>query len=99
MPEHRSIDPIDDPYSIPGGMICTVCGLRYYQQSMGGPGICPACDCGFTGATLVKAQKDEIERLQALMLKQTQLNTKMWQAGYDAAKRELTAPEMAGEPG
>lgn len=52
-------------YTIPGGMLCTICGLRYFNKSMGGPGVCPACDCGFTGATLVKAQKDEIERLRA----------------------------------
>ena len=25
---------------------CTVCGLSANHASMGGPGICPACDCG-----------------------------------------------------
>jgi hypothetical protein len=26
--------------------ICTICGLPSKHASMGGPGICPACDCG-----------------------------------------------------
>ena len=56
-----------DPYTIPGGMLCTVCGLRYYSRSMGGPGICSACDCGFTGGTLIKAQRDEIDRLRGAL--------------------------------
>ena len=49
-------------YTIPGGEMCTVCGLRFFRRSMGGPGICPACDCGFTGPALVEAQRKEIER-------------------------------------
>lgn len=53
-----------DPYHIPGGELCTVCGLRFYQRSYGGPGICSACDCGFTGSVLVEAQRKEIERLE-----------------------------------
>ncbi len=26
---------------------CTLCGLRGYDLSMGGPAICPACDVGY----------------------------------------------------
>lgn len=58
-------NPQGDPYSIPGGEICKVCGLRYYRRSFGGPGICPACDCGDAGPQRLKAQRDEIERLTA----------------------------------
>lgn len=25
---------------------CIGCGARNYSDSMGGPGICPSCDCG-----------------------------------------------------
>lgn len=25
---------------------CKVCGMDFSSRSMGGPGICPACDCG-----------------------------------------------------
>ena len=44
---------------------CSICGMQFSVRSYGGPGICPACDCGFTGASMVKAQREEIERLQA----------------------------------
>lgn len=27
-------------------MLCNVCGNNYTSASMGGPGICPSCDCG-----------------------------------------------------
>jgi chromosome segregation ATPase len=27
---------------------CTLCGLEFDSPSMGGPGICPACDCGIS---------------------------------------------------
>lgn len=27
---------------------CIVCGKTNYPNSMGGPGICPSCDCGIT---------------------------------------------------
>lgn len=54
-------------YTIPGGMLCTICGLRYFNQSMGGPGICPGCDCGNFGAALVQRQGKEIERLSAAL--------------------------------
>lgn len=60
------VDPYSQPpYTIPGGEICNGCGLRYYNRSAGGPNVCPACDCGFTGAEMVKAQRAEIERLLA----------------------------------
>lgn len=40
--------------------LCTICGLHFTEPSFGGPGICPTCDTGFTGATLIKAQAREI---------------------------------------
>lgn len=42
---------------------CVVCGLRNYSLSYGGPDICPGCDCGHTGESVVRAQRAEIERL------------------------------------
>jgi hypothetical protein len=54
----------EDIYTIPGGEICQVCGLRYYARSMGGPNMCSACDCGFSGHALIEAQRAEIERLR-----------------------------------
>lgn len=58
---------MDNQFAIPGGMLCTVCGLRYYSQSMGGPGICPSCDCGNVDPQVVRAQREEIARLRALL--------------------------------
>lgn len=26
--------------------ICVICGMDFNTPSFGGPGICPACDCG-----------------------------------------------------
>jgi len=54
-------------YTIPGGMLCTICGLRYFNQSCGGPGICPSCDCGNFGAAMVERQGKEITRLRAAL--------------------------------
>jgi hypothetical protein len=48
---------------------CIICGLRDYPLSMGGPTICPACDCGHNGPTLIAAQKRRIEELEALVAK------------------------------
>jgi len=45
---------------------CTVCGLTNYPLSVGGPSICPACDCGNYGPATVNAQRLEIERLQTM---------------------------------
>lgn len=44
---------------------CQICGLTNYLLSMGGPTICPACDCGNTGPIVIKRQRDEITRLRA----------------------------------
>lgn len=41
---------MNESYSGPGANRmpgpCVVCGLTYYPLSMGGPHICPSCDCG-----------------------------------------------------
>jgi len=34
---------------------CTVCGKTNYPLSMGGPGICPSCDCGNAPNTVMEA--------------------------------------------
>lgn len=44
---------------------CIICGDINYALSMGGPGICPSCDCGNFGITVVKRQAAEIIRLRA----------------------------------
>lgn len=44
---------------------CVICGLTGYEPSMGGPSICPTCDCGNFGPQLIKRQREEIERLRA----------------------------------
>ena len=41
--------------------LCRICGCTFDSPSFGGPGICPACDCGHQP---VEAQRKEIERLK-----------------------------------
>jgi hypothetical protein len=55
----------DDRYTIKGGMLCQICGLRYYRMSCGGPGICPSCDCGNFGQPHVQRQGARIRELEA----------------------------------
>ena len=45
--------------------ICRMCGLPFSEPSFGGPGVCPACDCGITTADTVKRQAAKIARLTA----------------------------------
>lgn len=76
-------------YTIPGGELCNICGLIYYSRSAGGPNVCPGCDCGFTGATLVAAQRQEIERLRGVASE--------WEANYMRMKDKwLNACEHSG---
>jgi predicted nucleic acid-binding Zn-ribbon protein len=42
---------------------CIICGTTNYSLSMGGPTICPSCDCGDFGLSKVQRQAKEIERL------------------------------------
>lgn len=53
---------------------CLICGSFGYSMSMGGPGICPKCDCGHFDAVTVEMQakamadlRAEIERLRAAL--------------------------------
>lgn len=36
----------DPPRGIVSAYECRVCGLESHYASFGGPGVCPACDCG-----------------------------------------------------
>ena len=54
------------PSELQGGP-CIVCGLRNYNLSFGGPGICPACDCGRGNNGLTKAQKLRIQELETAL--------------------------------
>jgi hypothetical protein len=64
---------MSDPYHIPGGELCKICGLTFYDRSMGGPGICPSCDCGNFGAPVVQAQGARIAALEARNAEQFRL--------------------------
>jgi hypothetical protein len=44
---------------------CIICGAKDYALSMGGPDICPSCDCGNFGPEVVKAQAQQITVLNA----------------------------------
>jgi hypothetical protein len=48
--------------SVPGP--CIYCGATNYALSMGGPTICPSCDCGNFGAPTVTRQGKEIASLR-----------------------------------
>lgn len=47
--------------------VCRICGLPFTSASYGGPGICPSCDCGNFGATVVQRQAKAIERLRSAL--------------------------------
>lgn len=55
---------MSDPYHIPGGEVCKICGLTFYARSFGGPNICPSCDCGNFGQTAIQRQRDMIAALE-----------------------------------
>jgi len=46
---------------------CAGCGATGYGLSMGGPAICPACDC-MPPASRVRELADENRRLRALLM-------------------------------
>ena len=33
---------------------CRLCGRVFYEASFGGPGVCPACDCGVTNPAVLQ---------------------------------------------
>ena len=59
---------------------CVICGDKNYPLSMGGPTICPSCDCGPPNPRRVREERErllaEIERLRREL---------------DAERRELDA--------
>ena len=42
---------------------CVLCGAANYLPSLGGPEICPSCDCGNFGFAAVQRQRATIEDL------------------------------------
>ena len=44
---------------------CVLCGAINYPPSMGGPMICPSCDCGDFGVAKIQRQAAELARLRA----------------------------------
>lgn len=48
---------------------CIVCGEMDYPLSMGGPTICPACDCGNFGMERIKRQGKRIHELEKELAK------------------------------
>ncbi len=46
-------------------MMCNICGIEYDTPSMGGPGICPRCDCGNLETGGIKRQQERIAALEA----------------------------------
>jgi hypothetical protein len=43
---------------------CVICGATGYPLSLGGPEICPSCDCGDFGLETVQRQRNEISALR-----------------------------------
>lgn len=43
---------------------CVYCGALNYQPSIGGPGICPSCDCGNFGPDVVQRLGNQIEAMR-----------------------------------
>ena len=80
---------------------CTVCGLPSVRLSVGGPGICPACDCGsfrngqewtFRDAMLVVKTASEEQRMEfhrrARKVLEPSSGFKALQAIYSEARRD-----------
>jgi hypothetical protein len=85
-------------------MMCTICGLEYSSPSMGGPGICPSCDCGNFGIAAIQRQAKRIAQLEAALrdisyatapIASVQNSSHEWI--YKRCRDALTAPETACE--
>ena len=50
---------------------CVLCGDTHYALSVGGPGICPSCDCGDFGLKKVQRQAQVILELRKALQKLT----------------------------
>lgn len=44
---------------------CVICGAKDYPLSMGGPAICPKCDCGTFDLATIQMQSKAMARLHA----------------------------------
>ena len=49
-------------------MQCNVCGLPYNNASYGGPGVCPACDCGNFRDGIKWAYRDTVDDKTTIIL-------------------------------
>jgi hypothetical protein len=67
---------------------CEICGETNYQLSIGGPSICPSCDCGNFGP-------DVVRRLGKVIL---ELRTRIDQLEFDAKMRDIELSAVKDAP-
>lgn len=64
---------------------CRICGMNFSSRSFGGPGVCPACDCGIplsqrmrmemsAGVTPEQIRQIVREELQAAFDREREIN-------------------------
>lgn len=72
---------------------CISCGEVNYPLSMGGPDICPACDCGWDLKTRLPPMREKIKLLQAEFAKarEEKENLRQYASGLENAQAFLDA--------
>jgi hypothetical protein len=104
MSETNDLQRYIDAYPNPQAGPCMICGKVNYPLSTGGPALCPSCDCGDFGVTVVERQGKEILDLRERLTMATE-NTKESFEGYlhrrlgdEYTRLTLAALDAAGFP-
>jgi hypothetical protein len=80
---------------------CVICGATNYALSMGGPSLCPACDCGhFNGHALAVHNAKLSAQLQAAEARAEALQSAWdWLASYRRLSIEWDGPVYCDDDG
>lgn len=74
---------------------CVICGGTNYELSMGGPTLCPKCDCGHFDAATVEQQAKVISTLRAQLAAERERCAKIADAYAERCDRGSALSSMA----
>lgn len=76
---------------------CVVCGAVNYSLSMGGPGICPSCDCGVDPEVArLRRRVRELEIERATLTVQENVSATAVQITHDPVARADPINDVGG---